>query len=66
MDVLVKAGAALAFKAYATPDNAQLLRTIVWSLDVGDTARRPEVVAAAPSIDAENTAATEDVARATT
>jgi uncharacterized protein (TIGR02284 family) len=66
VDVLVKAGAALAFKAYATPDNAQLLRTVVWSLDVGDTARPPEPVVPAPSIDAENTPAAEDNARATT
>ena len=66
VDVLVKAGDALAFKAYATPDNAQLLRTVVWSLDVGDTARPPEAAAPAPSIDAENIAAAEDQARATT
>jgi uncharacterized protein (TIGR02284 family) len=66
VDVLVKAGAALAFKAYATPDNAQVLRTVIWSLDVGDTARLPEPAAPAPSVEAENTAAAEDQARATT
>ena len=66
VDVLVKAGAALAFKAYATPDNAQLLRTVVWSLDVGKTVQSQEEAVAAPSTEAGNVAAAEDFARATT
>lgn len=66
VEVLVKAGAALAFKAYATPDNAQLLRTVVWSQDVGETAQRQEAAAPVPPVDAENTAAAADSARATT
>jgi uncharacterized protein (TIGR02284 family) len=38
LEVLVKAGDALAFKAWATPEDAQLLRTVVWSIDVAGAA----------------------------
>lgn len=66
LDVLVKAGAALPFKACATPQDAQLLRTVVWSLDVGDTARITDDAPRTASIEAANTAAAEDYARAIT
>jgi hypothetical protein len=36
LEVRVRAGAAVPFKTSATPQDAQLLRTVVWSLDVGD------------------------------
>jgi uncharacterized protein (TIGR02284 family) len=67
VEVLVKAGAALPFKACATPENAQLLRTVVWSLDTGDTALGADDAAQeASSIEAANTGAAQDYARAIT
>jgi uncharacterized protein (TIGR02284 family) len=66
LEVLVKAGTALPFKAYAAPEDAQLLRTVVWSLDVRDTARSTGETPRTSSIEAANTAAAEDYGRATT
>lgn len=66
LEVLVKAGAPLAFKACASPEDAQLLRTVVWSLDVGDTARSTDEAGRTASIEAANIAAAEDNARAIT
>ena len=66
VDVPVKAGAALPLKAYATPSDAQLLRTVVWSLDLGDAAQPAGDEARAASIDAANTDAAQDYARVTT
>src|SRR5580693_2966964 len=34
VQVLVKAGERVAFKAYPTADNAQILRTVVWASDL--------------------------------
>jgi uncharacterized protein (TIGR02284 family) len=70
VEVLVKAGVALPFKAHATAQDAQLLRTVVWSLDVGGAAPRIDAVlsvdAAPPMAPTEpvNAAATEDIGRA--
>jgi uncharacterized protein (TIGR02284 family) len=65
VDVLVKAGAPLSFKASAIPEDAQLLRTVVWSVDVGDAAASQEAPTTA-SIDEANTEAAQDYARAIT
>jgi uncharacterized protein (TIGR02284 family) len=51
LEVLVKSGVAITYRAQATPTDAQLLRTIVWSLDLGDSA--------ATTVDAAPAAATE-------
>jgi uncharacterized protein (TIGR02284 family) len=53
LEVLVRAGAAVPFKAVATPQDAQLLRTVVWSQDVGDEARTTGDPPPEPSTDAE-------------
>lgn len=42
VQVLVKAGERLAFKAYPTASNAQLLRTIVWTSDLERAAEAPQ------------------------
>ena len=42
IEVLVKAGAVLPFKATAATEGAELLRTVVWSLDINDTTGRQE------------------------
>jgi uncharacterized protein (TIGR02284 family) len=47
VQVLVKAGARLAFKAYPTASDAQVLRTIVWATDLIYD-RAPEAAAPAP------------------
>jgi hypothetical protein len=39
VQVLVKAGVRLAFKAYPTASNAQVLRTVVWAADMKPAAR---------------------------
>jgi hypothetical protein len=41
VQVLVKAGERVSFKAYPTAENAQILRTVVWAQDL-----KPEVAAA--------------------
>jgi hypothetical protein len=66
VEVLVKAGAALPFKACAIPEDAQLPRTVVWSLDVGDAARNADDAPKATSVEAANTATAEDYGRAIT
>jgi hypothetical protein len=48
VQVLVRAGERLAFKAYPTASDAQLLRTIVWSSDL-ERERRPEAPSRASS-----------------
>jgi hypothetical protein len=62
LEVSVKAGAAVPFKTHATPENAQLLRTVVWSLDIGDTVPRAGEAAPAVPID-EDSAASQDLDR---
>ena len=34
LQLLVKAGERIAFKAYPTPDRVQILRTVVWASDL--------------------------------
>lgn len=63
LEVTVKAGVAVPFKTSATPENAQLLRTVVWSLDVGDTAQTTTDPAPIASAEAERPAASEDLDR---
>ena len=63
VEVLVKAGAALPFKACATPEDAQLLRTVVWTLDVSDTARSTDNAPNTAAVEPAAAPATEDYAR---
>jgi uncharacterized protein (TIGR02284 family) len=66
VEVLVRAELALAVKAYATPNQAELLRTVVWSMDLRDAVPAPGGEPQAASVDAANTAAAQDYARVTT
>jgi uncharacterized protein (TIGR02284 family) len=66
MDVLVKAGVPLALKASATPDNAQILRMVVWSLDIREAPREIPEAAQPMSIEQAQVGAAEDFARGTT
>jgi len=66
MDVLVKASVPLAVKASATPENAQILRVVVWSLDIRETPREIPETAQPMSIEQAQVGAAEDFARGTT
>ncbi|MEJ0064619.1 MAG: hypothetical protein WDM85_03660 [Caulobacteraceae bacterium] len=46
MQVLVKGGERVAFKAYPTANNAQILRTVVWASDLKSDAPAKAVSAA--------------------
>jgi uncharacterized protein (TIGR02284 family) len=65
MEVLVKAGDAVTIKASASCEEAELLRTVVWSLDVNDTARSLDGHARTSTVDAAKVTAAEDVGGAT-
>jgi uncharacterized protein (TIGR02284 family) len=66
LEVLVKAGVALQIRAEATPQDAQLLRIVVWSQDCGEAARIPGEAKVMDSSQAANVSASEDYARSIT